>query len=204
MNILYLHGFRTNKKILNLQTAKLRMILPEHNHILINALYKANEPPEDPNIQKYFDPPFYEHCQVQYLTNKNENNQNQYLNNDNVKYFGIKDTIKYLSKIIEDNNINAIVGFSQGSYIGAILTSYYEIDFFISVCGMPLKDKKFPIDFNTKSLHIVGANDNWNSAGILFANQFYNSKLMTHSGGHHFPREKEIYDKIKKWISNDI
>ena len=192
MSILYLHGFRTNKQILELQTAKLRNALPEYEHHLINAFYKAEKDPEDPTIKKYFAPPFYEHCQFNYLENSK------------ITYSGVEKTIEYLSDIIKKKNITAIVGFSQGGYIGSLLTNFFDFDFFISICSMPYREDNFSVNYNTRSLHIIGEKDKWFKAGEFFSNQFVDSKLIIHKGGHHFPRERKIYQQIVDWVEDSL
>ena len=86
-NILYLHGYRMNKEVMKFQSRKVIKILPNCNHIMINAKYKSNENP--PRIIKNnFKAPFYEHCQFKYLPD------------NKIEYYGIEDSIQRIKKII--------------------------------------------------------------------------------------------------------
>merc|ERR1712154_489475 len=94
-NILYLHGFRMNADVMTFQTRKLRKLLKDCNHHIINGTYVASGDPPEP-IQRHFKPPFYEFCQFEYLDGVNGSNG---FSPTNIKYEGIDETIEKLKVI---------------------------------------------------------------------------------------------------------
>ena len=202
INILYLHGYCGNAELATMQTAHFRTSLENvaniysltvKNHFA-NGLYKLDFTPKDTFISENINPPYYAHCYYNYLSN------------NEVEYTGIDDSVKYLKNILEKNNINGIVAFSQGTYITSILNSFVDLDFIVYFSGMPCLNLDHPININIPSYHIVGKEDKWYEAGLVLHNKYSKSEkdtqLFEHTGDHHFPKGKDvyIYTKIAQWI----
>eukprot|EP01084_Bolivina_argentea_P128698 227439_1 len=179
-----------NESVMKFQTRKLTRLLPEYNHIMINAPYIATEDPPT-QILKHFKPPFYEHCHFEWI------------NENKVKYFGVDETIETYKETLKNQNIDGIVAFSQGTYISSLLSNEIPLKFFVSVCGMPFLDDKYryQMKFDMPSFHIVGKNDEWYQRGIEFHTLYKDdAPLYEHKAGHNFPAENQIYQELVSWI----
>ena len=192
VNILYIHGYRANRSLMSLQTARLKRRLPNCNHYIIDGKHVAQGLPEDPMVRKHYPPPHFEHCQFNYLPN------------GGATYTGIEESIEYLKEIAKEKEIDGIVAFSQGTYISSILASQIPLKFFVSVCGMRCVDPKYEVNFDVPSYHIVGKEDQWRERGVEFSKLYPDSQLVEHKGGHHFPREDCIYDQLVEWIDSQV
>ena len=178
-----------NEAVMRFQTRKLQRLLPDCNHNIINGTHLSDGDPEE-IIASRFKPPFYEHAQFEYLPDK-------------IVYYGIDESIDNLSNIIIDRQIDGIIGFSQGSYIGSILTHKFPLKFFVSVCGMKCTDKKYKFDTNIPSFHIVGKQDHkYYQRGIDFYNEYNNAILHEHDDGHIFPTQKKVYQHLVQWLKS--
>ena len=192
INILYLHGYRMNKEVMQFQARKIIKNLPEscnYYHHIINGTYISSEKPP-PIIYNNFNSPFYEFCQFKYLPN------------DNIEYNGIDNTIVKLKNIIIKHKIDGIIAFSQGTYIASILNSYFPLKFFVSICGMKCMDSKYKINIDIPTFHIVGKKDEWYDRGIEFYKLYKNAELREHNSGHNFPKEETIYNDLIDWIKS--
>lgn len=181
-----------NDSVMRFQTRKLQKMLADCNHHVINGFHLAKGDP-DQSIATRFKGPFYEHAQFEYLAN------------NKINYYGIDDSIHHLSDIIIKKDIDGIIGFSQGSYIGSILTNEIpdKLKFFVSICGMKCTDKNYKFDSNIPSFHIVGEKDDeWYQKGIDFYNEYQNAILHKHKDGHTFPTEKRSYQELVDWMKS--
>jgi hypothetical protein len=203
INILYLHGYCGNKQLTSLQTSHFRSRLENVStvyslnikHHIINGFYKLDFIPKDTFIRENITPPYYAHCYYSYI------------NDTQVEYRGIEDSINYLKKIIKKNNIDGIVAFSQASYITSILSAEVDLKFVVYFSGMPYVKTDFKTNINIPSYHIVGKKDRWYEAGLELYRRYSksdkgNTQVFEHNGDHHFPKGDDvyIYTKIAQWI----
>jgi predicted esterase len=185
--ILYIHGYRMNQQVMEYQSRKIVEYLPNCQHFFIDGTYKSEgKPPKI--IYDNFSSPFYEYCQFEYK-------------NDSIEYNGINKTIERLKKIVLDKNIDGIVGFSQGTYITSILCHHIPVKFVVSICGMKCMDDSYKINTDIPSFHIVGKKDEWYEKGKEFRKLYKDSIYIEHKGGHTFPYENNIYEKLAEWIN---
>ena len=193
--ILYLHGFATNKTLMRFQSRQIVKRLPWCKHVFINAPIVSDVEPNE-MVKRMVDPPYYYYCK------RKDGN-----------YQGLEYSLQFLKKYVKDNDIDAIVAFSQATYVTSMILDSLDLKFFVSVCGLEIESymdinnnlsKKINISemIKTKSFHIIGKEDPFYDRGIKLAKRFCNHKLLEHSGGHCFPSERYIYDKLIEWICN--
>ena len=188
-NILYLHGYAMNEEVMKFQTKRLRRLLPNYTHTILNGPYIAARGP-DKRVEQHFKGPFYAQCQFDEPTEHTE-----------TQYYGIEQTIARYTELVRQNEIDGIVGFSQGSYIGAMLANAVPLRFLVSVCGMQCMDRRAVHNFEIPSFHIVGERDEqYLEHGLRFHEMFRNAPLLRHSTGHNFPVEKHINQELAEWI----
>ena len=183
MRILALHGYQTSSNIFMIQsrfllnklnkTCEIEWIIPDGIHL--------SKEPILPIIKKYFNSPYYH-----WYTSKNN------------KFIGIEDSIEYLKTF---ENIDGIIGFSQGACLAQILSNIIKPKFIISVCGVNCLDNRFNFISETPSLHIIGEKDNLKNRSLLLADNFKNPIILyDKKGEHNFPVNKNIYIEIENFI----
>lgn len=194
-NILYLHGFRNNEQVMQFQTRKLRKLLPDCNHHFVNAPFVSKKELDDAVITRHFKAPYYEHCHF------DDHFPAHPEPHEDARYHGIDESIDYWRRIAKEKDIDGIVGFSQGSYIAAILSNDFPLKFLVSVSGHPCLDEKYPIDPEVPAFHLVGEQDEWCERGVQFSEMYKNTTLVKHKHGHCFPNETAIYRQVVSWMN---
>jgi hypothetical protein len=107
-------------------------------------------------------------------------------------------------------------------------TDWCDFDFALSVCGSyppPLtprqalhliteselsKEDKFELEtskIQIPTLHILGAEDEWNWTGKLLIDGCYDvaegkSEVWEREGGHHYPQKADVTEGIVRWVQN--
>ena len=174
MRILALHGYHMNGVIIRKMT--LPIIKNINNNINIispNGPYSVEPHRED--ITKYFSPPYF-----------------SWINNNSTD-------IEYLKNY---NNIDGIIGYSQGSSIALFIADYLNPKFIINISGV--NRLNYDKILNIPSLHVIGANDPYYIHSKKLLTKYKSPKIIYHSKGHHFPSDIEIYKNINKFIANNI
>ena len=175
MRVLALHGYHMNANIMIKMSYSLVKRL-DHNIELIVPDAPFSVKPYRPEITKYYDPPFY-----------------KWVNGKNINF----DDLKNL------NNIDGIIGFSQGAYIAYLLHSYINPKFIINISGVNhcnITTEKI----NIPSIHIIGEKDSYYLKSLELTNKYNSPEIIYHKDGHHFPKNIDIYKKINFFINNNI
>ena len=74
--------------------------------------------------------------------------------------------------------------------------------FFISISGVNHDISNCII--NIPSFHIIGENDPFFNKSINLTKKFKNPNIVYHQGGHHFPKDVNIYKDVNRFIKNII
>ena len=185
MRILGLHGFQTSGKILMQQSNYLRNILKTQSDKEIEWI-TPNAPHESKNnisplVKRIFRPPYY------HWYNKNEG------------YDGLEESIEFLKKYI--NQIDGIVGFSQGACIAQIISPIIKPKFVINICGVDYPE--FDSTLEIPCLNIIGLEDPIKERSEKLASIYQKSEIIYHSGNHSFPPDKPIYQNIINFIKKN-
>ena len=176
MNVLALHGYHMSGRIMcSMSKPLLKRLDYNINLITPDAPYLIKNPSSS-EITKYFKPPYYQWFNDIHNINIDE-----------------------LKKI---KNIDGIIGFSQGSNIATIIIPYIKPKFFISISGV--KHDISNCIINIPSFHIIGENDPFFYKSINLTKKFKNPNIVYHQGGHHFPKDVNIYKDVNRFIKNII
>ena len=117
MKILYLHGFGTNKTLMRFQSRLITRLLPDDEHIFINAPIVSDVDPTE-IVKQMVEPPYYYYC------------RRCDINTDH--YIGLDYSLKQLLNFLNKNQIDGIVAFSQATYVTSLLIKEYKLKFFVS------------------------------------------------------------------------
>jgi len=176
MNILALHGYHMSGKIMySMSTPLLRRLDYKINLFTPDGPLLVKDHSAS-EIIKYFKPPYYEWF-----------NENHNINIDELK------------KI---KNIDGIIAFSQGSTILSLITPYIKPKFIINISGVDHNISNCII--NIPSFHIIGESDPFFYKSIELTKKFKNPNIIYHKGGHHFPKDVNIYKDVNRFIKNII
>ena len=176
MNVLALHGYHMSGKIMCSMSMPLLKRLDYNINLITPDAPCLIKKPLSPEITKYFKPPYYQWF--------NE------VNNINI------DTLKKL------DNIDGIIGFSQGAHIASIIAPYIKPKFIVCIAGVDYDINNNIIDI--PSFHIIGVNDHLFSKSINLTKKFKNPDIVYHLGGHHFPKDLNIYKDVNKFINKIV
>lgn len=170
--VLCLHGFQTSGSILRTQTAFLRRILGDkYEWIFPNAPFRSKEiPPKE--VTTYFSPPYFE------------------WHND---YHGFQTSKQYLQNLYDKEDVNIILGFSQGAAMATALALDNNPDKVLLFGGVPPRSKQL---VETPSIHVIGKTDPIRHRSEMLADQYLNPQIIYHNGGHRFPSERKAYTEI--------
>lgn len=176
MKILALHGYHMSGKIIASMSATLLKRLDYNiNLITPDAPYLIKNKIV-PDITTHFAPPYYQWFDKYKIVN--------------------------IDKLKSIDNIDGIIGFSQGAYISSIITPYLKPKFIICIAGMDYNIINKIIDI--PSFHIIGKNDPLFYRSIDLTKKFKNPYIVYHEGGHHFPKDVQIYTKLNNFIKKII
>ena len=189
MNILCLHGSRTNAQFLrDIQMRILRQrikTLGINLHFLNGSI--ITNIPANASIESLMAPPYYEW--FRYTDNK---------------YYKLEESLELIQKNIKKNNINGILGFSQGACIASLAITKFpkDLKYGIFICGVQFKDANHMAKINVPSYHMIGKYDTCIEQSHLLANQFkYSNTIIDEfSYGHIFPKRKRDYDGLYEFI----
>ena len=169
INILCLHGYQNNAKIIQYQSKYFRSLI-NYNFITPNAPNLSYEKPKEINT-KFFLPPYY------HWYNKDINS--------------LRCSINYLKSF---KNFDGILGFSQGSAMATYIFDIIKPKFFISIAGVTPEIKNI---YNIPSIHFIGDNDKLKLRSCELVNMFVDPKIIYFQGGHEFLSRKHK-NEIKK------
>ena len=177
MNVLALHGYHMSGKIMcSMSIPLLKRLDYNINLITPNAPYLIKNQLSS-EITNYFRPSYYQWFSEVHNIN-----------------------INALKKL---DNIDGIIGFSQGAQIASIISPYIKPKFIICISGVDYNiDNDNIIDI--PSFHIIGKNDSFLCKSINLTKKFKNPHIVYHEGGHHFPKDVNIYKDVNTFIKNII
>ena len=190
MNILCLHGFRTNMNFMrNVQMQSLFNGLKQHQqhpdlkinwHFLNGSI--ATDQIATPDIQKMIEPPYYEWY-------------------DGDTHYGLGTSINTITHYIENHNIHGILGFSQGACMASIILHHCPtLRFGIFVCGINSLHPDYSSMINIPSFHIIGNKDPIRHRSLSLFNQFKNGLLQEVPYDHRFPMFQRDYNKLIEFL----
>jgi len=178
MNVLALHGYHMSGKIMcSMSIPLLKRLDYNINLITPNAPYLIKKPLSS-EITNYFRPPYYQWF--------NE------VHNINI------DALKKL------DNIDGIIGFSQGAYISSIISPHIKPKFIVCIAGVDYNIDNNDNIIDIPSFHIIGKNDLFFCKSINLTNKFKNPNIVYHQGEHHFPKDVNIYNDVNTFIKKII
>lgn len=125
------------------------------------------------------------------------------------EYVGFSKTIELLSDLNERDEIEGIIGFSQGARLAYLIFHLFpKLKFIIFVSGYhydlpePIVDANVKRDMNIKTLHIMGERDRLitPSQSMELSEKFSNSQIHLHSLGHCVPMKAPDVQKMLQFI----
>ncbi|KAF1321878.1 D-3-phosphoglycerate dehydrogenase, partial [Globisporangium splendens] len=192
LRVLCLHGFRTNVKVMQNQTATLRALLGDDAEFtFLNGPYKAKGPSAE-GIQRQYsnDAPFYEWCALGYVQGLDKDKEDA----DAAKtewrelYIGFEKAAEFLDAHLRQYGpYDVVIGFSQGAAVLTILSMIYlrkqpsQRWWNLCVCvgGVPVRDVSMRPMFEKPngelillpfpSIHIMGRKDSLYKDSIQLA-----------------------------------
>ncbi|KAF1328964.1 D-3-phosphoglycerate dehydrogenase, partial [Globisporangium splendens] len=192
LRVLCLHGFRTNVKVMQNQTATLRALLGDDAEFtFLNGPYKAKGPSAEGIRRQYSnDAPFYEWCALGYVQGLDKDKEDA----DAAKtewrelYIGFEKTAEFLDAHLRQHGpYDVVIGFSQGAAVLTILSMIYlrkqpsQRWWNLCVCvgGVPVRDVSMRPLFEKPngelillpfpSIHIMGRKDSLYKDSIQLA-----------------------------------
>ena len=176
MNVLALHGYHMSGRIMcSMSTPLLKRLDYKINLFTPDAPYLIKDASSS-EITKYFKPPYYQWF-----------NEFHNINIDELKKL---------------NNIDGIIGFSQGAHISSIIIPYIKPKFIVCISGVDHNINNYIIDI--PSFHIIGTNDHLFYKSVNLTKKFKNPNIVYHKGGHHFPKDVNIYKDVNKFINKIV
>jgi predicted esterase len=200
LKVFGLHGWRTNAKILKMQTAAM-VYHTKFDLLAVNAPFDADGPPDQGIGTIYPNENYY-----------------QWYNRKLGVNDGLESTIDFLSNIFNgsDANLDGSLGFSQGAGVLSLYLMHckqrglqFPVRFVILIGGIEPPDHTIvschsePLDI--PSLHIIGRAD-----PLLYRSErlltFYNpdkATILYHSEGHNIPSIRtQLYPTILMWLES--
>jgi predicted esterase len=128
---------------------------------------------------------------------------------DSVSWLGWQSSLDALKELVEKNEFDGILGFSQGAAVAGLLLTLYPSKFryAILISGFtpmdPAVSALYPAaPIGVPSLHIMGTSDPFVSItrAESLSGKFSNPTILVHQEGHVMP-PKELFNLIKEWVS---
>ncbi len=128
---------------------------------------------------------------------------------DSASWLGWQASLDALIQLVEANDFDGILGFSQGAAVAGLLIALYpsKFRFAILISGFtpmdPAVGALYPVaPLAVPSLHIMGTSDPYVSIARaeLLSSKFSNPTVLVHQEGHVMP-PKELFNAIKEWSS---
>ena len=187
MNILCLHGFRTNINFMqNVQMQSLFNVLKQYPELKINWHFLNGSITTNkiatPEIQKIIEPPYYE-----------------WYDGDTHRSLGT--SINAIAHYVNDHNIHGILGFSQGACMASIALHHCPtLQYGIFVCGINSLHPDYTNIIINPSFHIIGNKDPIRHRSRSLYNQFKNGLIQEVPYDHRFPKFQNDYKKLIEFL----
>lgn len=128
--------------------------------------------------------------------------------------YTVDDALETIQKAIEGQEIEGIIGFSQGAGLGGYIVAQYKklipsLKFGVFFSGFKLMPQRFEAAYVDKielpSLHVIGELDTVVEEGRSLAlwdvAQEDKRTMLKHHGGHFVPNSKDYVSKVLNWIA---
>lgn len=189
--ILFLHGYAQSAQIFSGKTGGLRKALVKQGYdtVYLNGPIKLNQ--ENAGHE---------------ISNDSELYGWWKFGDDN---FDESELFEIIKSQCDINEIEGLIGFSQGGGLSGILTSFLpNLKFSVIFSGFKLKNEKFDKyykEINIPILNVIGELDTVveESRSLnLYKVCNEDSLLLKHQGGHFVPNSKDFVNKVISWIVN--
>ncbi|KAJ3037361.1 hypothetical protein HK097_003530 [Rhizophlyctis rosea] len=208
LRILCLHGYTQNAKIFRGRTAVIAKDLKDiAEFVYVSAPHKLPDKEDITEAEKLKRDPNDEGPRAWYKTEQ-----------DQQVYIGYDESLAYLQRFYSENGpFDALLGFSQGATLSALLTSTLPtlslpLPRFLLLSGgylpspTPTHSVLTPTNKLTiPSLHVIGREDKWvlpeRSEALLECFEERGREVHYHEGGHFLPTGAENRRKYREWVA---
>jgi len=219
IKVLAMHGWRTNKDVLMLQTASLRKQLGDRFEFHFLEGPRISQLASDELTGAIFQPPFYEWWREEVRSE----NGDIFYDFEN----GIFESFEKVVDFMQTNGpFEILLGFSQGGTFASILTAMQlqrkladqnskvlaslpptTVSMWrgvVNLCAVEPQGIQIPNwskhSLDIPSLHVVGKQDDHRQSGLRLADTFVDAHIIEHEAGHTLPQTTEINSRIARKI----
>eukprot|EP01017_Pseudomicrothorax_dubius_P038571 TRINITY_DN579_c0_g1_i3.p1 TRINITY_DN579_c0_g1~~TRINITY_DN579_c0_g1_i3.p1 ORF type:complete len:226 (+),score=17.08 TRINITY_DN579_c0_g1_i3:65-742(+) len=194
LRLLCLHGFATNKNIMNFQLSQMKKLFPEIEFKTIDGTYEISNAYLDANLRPIVgDSPIYGWPKL--------------------GSFDLSESKERIVKILnEEGPFDGFVSFSQGCFLShELLTDYtkklldlkYNLRLAVFIGAYTFPHRVDLLDFPT--MHMVGKLDPGFYQGLVLSTKYVRPVILIHDEGHKVPRLSQAeVRKVRKFFDRFI